>query len=194
MPRGIVAALFVCLLVLGGAAFKGAAVDAPSSATSETSLDAYHSVIQRDYEGVRHIEVGELARLLQTSDTFLLFDVRTVEEYAVSRIPGAARIDPDISLDEFAERFAHLTAGKTLIFYCSIGVRSTALAMDVQSIASALGVDETAIVNLKGGIFAWHNQERPLVSAEGATEFVHPYNARWGKLLRRQGLLRYRTG
>ena len=48
-----------------------------------------------------------------------------------------------------------------------------------------------AVDNLKGGIFAWHNQQRPLVSGQGQpTPYVHPFDSSWGKLVDRQSLTR----
>ena len=78
--------------------------------------------------------------------------------------------------------------GKTVVFYCSVGVRSSALAESVKADLLAAGTKE--VVNLEGGIFGWHNQSRPLVDKSGPTTFVHPYNAYWGRLLTRPELAR----
>jgi len=45
------------------------------------------------------------------------------------------------------------------------------------------------VVNLRGGVFAWHNQARPLENEAGTTDTIHPYNDKWGKLVeRREGI------
>jgi 3-mercaptopyruvate sulfurtransferase SseA len=40
--------------------------------------------------------------------------------------------------------------------------------------------------NLDGGLFAWANERRALVADGTATVSVHPFDARWGRLLRRE--------
>jgi len=50
--------------------------------------------------------------------------------------------------------------------------------------------DSVGVYDLAGGIFAWHGAARPLVDAKGPTDFVHPYDARWGRLLARPELAR----
>lgn len=45
-------------------------------------------------------------------------------------------------------------------------------------------VGERPIYNLEGSIFKWVNENRPIIDSDGApTQFVHPYNAFFGKLL-----------
>ncbi len=78
--------------------------------------------------------------------------------------------------------------GKTAVFYCSVGVRSSRLAERVAQGLKARGA--VAVDDLAGGIFAWHGEARPLVDAKGPTDFVHPYDATWGRLLARPQLAR----
>ena len=47
-----------------------------------------------------------------------------------------------------------------------------------------------AVYNLDGGIFAWHNERRALTNAAGATDYVHPFDDYWGRLLERRDLIR----
>ncbi len=49
------------------------------------------------------------------------------------------------------------------------------------------------VQNLKGGIFRWHNQSRSLVNGSGTTDYVHPFNSEWGKLVKRQSKTRYKS-
>ena len=109
----------------------------------------------------------------------------------MSRIPGALRVDPGIDAAEFRRRFASRLAGRTVVLYCSVGVRSSRLALRVADAAKKDGA--AAVVNLSGGIFAWSNQSRPLVvgAGDGQTSHVHPYNASWGRYLEDQRKARY---
>jgi hypothetical protein len=43
-----------------------------------------------------------------------------------------------------------------------------------------------AIFNLRGGIFRWHAEGRPLAFGPGASG-VHPFSRDWGQLLKRLG-------
>ncbi len=116
--------------------------------------------------------------------TALLFDARAPEEYAVSRIPGAVRVDPDITVDGFLAFFSDRVAGREVVFYCSVGVRSSKLADRLKEKLAAAGARGT--FNLEGGLFRWHNEGRNVVDAFGPTERIHPYDSFWGGLIVRQ--------
>jgi len=154
------------------------------------SLDAIRGRVASDYPAVSQLSTAELAELLGRDDNVLLFDVREEGEYAVSRIPGAVRVDPGIWTFSFMGQFGEAVRGKTVIFYCSVGVRSSKLAAQVQEEVMEAGA--TRVHNLDGGVFAWHNEERPLVNDQGETDFVHPYDPYWGQLVERSELLRMR--
>ena len=152
------------------------------------TLDAVRAEVKQDYSHVAHLPAKTLAQALAAKDGVVLFDVREREEYKVSRIPGAIRVDPGIWTRSFLTRHGDAVRGKTVVFYCSVGVRSSKLAERVRTRLGALGA--RAVYNLDGGIFAWHNQARPLVSDAGATPYVHPFDRHWGRLVDRQELAR----
>jgi rhodanese-related sulfurtransferase len=153
-----------------------------------TGLAAVHSGIERQFSDVRHID-GDGLSSLDRKDV-VLFDVREASEFSISHLQHAIRVDPAISKVGFAGKFADITKGKTAIFYCSVGQRSSALAHKVQRALLSSGTK--AAYNLKGGIFKWHNERRPLVSgAETRTTFIHPYNAVWGRMVKDQKNTRY---
>ena len=135
-----------------------------------------------------HMPAKALAAALARKNDVLLLDVRESEEYAVSRIPGAVRVDPGIWSWSFLRKHAEAARGKTVVFYCSVGVRSSRLAASVQKALKESGAK--AVYNLDGGIFAWHNQARSLANAKGVTPYVHPFDSHWGKLVRRQEFVR----
>jgi rhodanese-related sulfurtransferase len=113
----------------------------------------------------------------------VLFDVRTREEFDQSHIEGAIWVDPDMSADSFAAAHGARVRGKSAVFYCAVGVRSGVMVQRVSQTLASFGPVST--VNLKGGAFRWHAQQRPLMSAVGEVRTVHPYDASWGKLLNR---------
>ena len=120
----------------------------------------------------------------------MLFDVREKDEYAVSHLLGAVQIDPDLTGEEFLATYGDLLSNqKRAVFYCSVGVRSSEMAIRVRN---AMGTSEASnLHNLQGGIFRWHNESLPLAKGAKSTDFVHPYNWRWGKLVNRSDLIRY---
>jgi rhodanese-related sulfurtransferase len=109
--------------------------------------------------------------------------VRTREEFEQSHIDGAIWVDPDMSAASFAEAHGARVRGKTAVFYCAVGVRSGVMVQRVSQSLAPFG--PAATVNLKGGVFRWHAQRKPLMSTAGPVRTVHPYDASWGKLLDR---------
>ncbi len=123
-------------------------------------------------------------------DDLFILDVREQEEFEVSHLANAHRVDPDISPEAFKQRFAGQMQGKHVVLYCSIGWRSSELADQLAPYIKAEGA--TDISNLRGGIFRWHNESRPLTNAKGATDKVHPFGPDWAGLLERQWLASYK--
>ena len=155
------------------------------AAETEFSLATVQIAIEDRFETVDHLSANEFA--VMDKENVLVFDTRPMAEYAVSHIENALQLDPNISGEAFATLYADRAAGKTLIFYCSVGHRSSDVA---QRAASELPYSGP-IYNLRGGIFGWHNEGRPLVDEAGASEHVHPYNKKWGQLVTRQDKLSY---
>ena len=97
-----------------------------------------------------------------------------------------AAADPDLAADEFARMFAGALKEKELVFYCSVGYRSSILLERVQQQALDAGV--VSLANLRGGIFRWYNERRPLHDGTGKVDNVHRYDAFWGRLLKKRCL------
>ena len=152
------------------------------------TLETVRSQVVRDYGGVSHMSTQAFATQMSRRPDILLLDVREEGEFAVSRLAGAERVDPDIWRWTFMNRFGDRVRGKTVIFYCAVGVRSSRLAERVQAALKEQGAK--AVYNLDGGIFAWHNERRPLVNAQGQTDFVHPFDTYWGQLVKRSDMAR----
>lgn len=97
---------------------------------------------------------------------FVVVDVRSDKEVAVSIIPGA------ITKTQF-EKEAAKYRGKTVIPYCTVGGRSGAYAKQL----AGKGVK---VKNYKGSILKWVDAELPLVTLKGElTNRVHTYSDRY---------------
>ena len=122
--------------------------------------------IAKEFPNVKSISTADLAKNIAAKDAPVLLDVRTQEEFAVSHLSGARRVDPDATTVE-------LPKDTPIVTYCSVGYRSAKFAQRLQ----AAGF--TNVRNLEGSIFQWANEGRPV---EPGTK-VHPYNKKWGVLL-----------
>lgn len=163
---------------------------APASG-GPVSLQATIEDVVHRWPDIRHIKPAELDGLIAAGKV-VLFDVRTPAEYEVSHLPGAQRVAPDMRSEAFLEHYGDDVRGKAVVFYCSVGVRSSRLANRVADGLKARGA--IAVDDLAGGIFAWHGEGRALVDGKGATDFVHPYDSTWGRLLERPELARTAPG
>jgi rhodanese-related sulfurtransferase len=104
----------------------------------------------------------------------VLLDARTEDEFAVSRLQSAARIDPYRPSLRPVQKFPKDTA---IVVYSSAGYRGARVA----SWLARAGYSN--VRNLSGGIFAWVNEGRPVFRGEAPTAQVHPYNRLWGRLV-----------
>ena len=143
------------------------------SATALT-LESLRAAIDSEYPGTEWVSARRLREWMArpAGTRPLLLDIRSAEEFAVSHLRGARRIDPDanpILLSEPPER--------TIVVYCSVGYRSAA----IMSRLRAAGF--TRIYNLEGGLFGWANEGGAIYRGATRVQRVHPYDAEWGRLL-----------
>lgn len=133
--------------------------------------------VRLQYPSVAQITPRKLASWLREADRPppLVLDVRSPAEYRISHLPGAERLDPVLSTKALIQRLGEQRA---LVFYGSIGNRSSALADRLRK------AGRTNVYNLEGSIFEWANEGRPLVRQGRVVLKVHPHNRRYGKLLR----------
>ncbi len=163
------------------------AVETVSLETS--ALGETHNKIVQKFGNVKHISSTDL--IAMPSDQYVIFDVREVEEFEISHLQDAIRLDPDMNGEAFLKAYSHRLENKTAVFYCSVGMRSS---MMVDRVQRALPEQHSgSILNLQGGIFAWHNQSYPLQNSRGDTDAIHPYNAFWGRMLKRREKTSYGT-
>ena len=160
--------------------------------------------IRTKFSGVQHVSTDTVYGWLSPRPRagLLLLDTRTAAEYGVSRLPGAVHLDPD-SDDATVRRTLtrHLTAPPadgagdgaertTIACYCSVGYRSSVTAQrlnalrDAPDAAAGTKLPSYEAVNIEGSIFKWANEGKPLEGADGQpTQFVHPYDKIFGRLL-----------
>lgn len=103
--------------------------------------------------------------------------MREPDEFAVSHLSGAIQVSPDATSDQLINK---IDFSKPIVVYCSIGYRSSALARRLAAAGAKV------VKNLEGSIFKWGNEGRPMVSNSGATDKVHPYNRKFGRMLKEE--------
>lgn len=126
--------------------------------------------VHRRHPQVAEITVAELHARDPQSVT--IFDVRDVEEIAVSHLAGSYIV---WTIDQARATIAH-QPGREVVVVCSVGERSAVMAEALQD----AGI---SALNLRGGIFAWATAGYPMVHGDKPVTLVHPYNEKWGKLL-----------
>ncbi|MEM8973904.1 MAG: rhodanese-like domain-containing protein [Pseudomonadota bacterium] len=154
------------------------------------SLPKLEQSIAKRFPTVDSLTLQQFQAAHQGNQDVIILDVRETGEFNVSRLARSERVDPGISKLEFLKRFAANARGKTFVLYCSVGYRSSKLAASIQQSLKQAGAQ--GVYNLQGGIFAWHNDAKPLVKAgKTPTRLVHPYSDKWGRYLTNRDLTSY---
>jgi rhodanese-related sulfurtransferase len=144
--------------------------------SDDMKWSAVERLINANYPDTPTITTDSLAARLADSTAAqpLLLDARSPEEFAVSHLPEARRIDPDA---EAYPALDSLAADAPIVVYCSVGYRSAGVVQRIR----AQGFSEAS--NLRGSIFRWANEGRTVVRDSEAVRQVHPFDATWGQLL-----------
>jgi rhodanese-related sulfurtransferase len=131
-----------------------------------------NSFVQLRFPDVKHISTEELAIWLEDKNQTdpLLFDARNKIEYAISHLKGAYLIPHNVPE---LKSFVPCSTATPIITYCSVGYRSAILAQRLQTI----GYEK--VFNLKGSLFFWFSENRPVFCGEKIVSFVHPLNLFW---------------
>ena len=107
---------------------------------------------QQNYENA---DVKGFSKLIEDQGVVLL-DVRTTEEFKEGHIAGAINIDQ--GQDDFISKAkTTFSADKTIAIYCRSGRRSA-------NAAGRLAAEGYKCVNLKGGIMAWKEAQKPVTT------------------------------
>jgi rhodanese-related sulfurtransferase len=144
--------------------------------TPEVRLGKITREIAAEFPLVPTLAPAELAAWLDDPDREppILLDVREPNEFAVSHLPGARRVDPDADVIKL---LASLTPKRPVVLYCSVGFRSSKLAEQL------LEAGASDVRNLEGSIFRWANEGLPLQRDGMPAHRVHPYSSRYAEML-----------
>ncbi len=107
-----------------------------------------------DPPAVADIDLLEAARLLAAGA--MLLDVREDDEWEVGHAPGATHVP----MGQVGVRLDELRSGEPVVCVCRVGARSAAVAAEL----AAAGFD---VRNLAGGMVAWEQAGRPIVTGSG---------------------------
>lgn len=141
------------------------------------SIDSVVEHIRQEFPGVAPADPETFVLYLEGEPPPLLVDVRSAEEFALSRIPGAISLSTAAAVSDHLEKRDN--DPEVILLYGSLGLRSARLAEELGPVEGA------RVLHLEGGLFRWANQDRALVTGDSVTtRFVHPYNRVWGRLLK----------
>ncbi len=159
--------LFILSLLLSPARAQDAA----------DALELWNTQMKKRFPDVKTVKTSELAEWTSDNPVPVLLDVRALEEYAVSHLPGALRASEDA---DGQLKALGIQKQDRVVVYCSVGYRSALLARKLTQ------AGWSNVYNLEGSIFAWANEDRPLVNEDAKSiHGAHPFNKKWGAYLRR---------
>ncbi|MEM7447906.1 MAG: rhodanese-like domain-containing protein [Myxococcota bacterium] len=121
------------------------------------------------------IEAPALEEMLKEKRPVRILDVRTHREFLRGHIPGAQWVDPRHQALPDDLRLAKKNPTPITVIYCSIGWRSA----DYSVATQRTGLEN--VYNLRGGIFEWFNESRPI---EGHGPGIDPVSTLWGVFLK----------
>lgn len=93
------------------------------------------------------------SKMIEHNQGFVLLDVRTPDEVALGKIPGATNVD--FYSEGFDQYLEGLNKEKTYFVYCGGGVRSGKTATRLEQ----MGFKE--VYDLRGGFSAWREAGEP---------------------------------
>ena len=141
----------------------------------EPTWDQVEARITETFPDVPSIDTADLSELMRDPmRTVVLLDVREPDEFAVSHLEGAVRAT---SVDQAAALVHDAPADATVVAYCSVGYRSAGLVAELRE----RGVG--GVYNLRGSLFRWANEDRPLYRGTAPVRDVHPFDESWATLL-----------
>lgn len=166
--------LRVLLVLVGVLVLVGAGV--VLIAGRVVAFEAIRRRTTHKFPEVQWVDRVELARWREdpTRPQPLVLDARTAQEYEVSHLRDAVRMD---ARRPSLRPLAGLPKDTPIVVYSSVGYRSARLAHWLG------GQGYTNVRNLSGSIFQWANEDRLVFRDGRPTMEVHPYDRRWGLLL-----------
>ena len=122
------------------------------------------------FRDVEHLRVEDF---MENPDKFLVIDCREQVEYQTSSIENSINL-PGFHIKK--SDIEELLDSRPVLFYCSIGYRSSLAARNFRT-----EFPERQVFNLNGGLFEFANLGYR--QGDGKTK-VHGYNEKWSKLLK----------
>jgi rhodanese-related sulfurtransferase len=140
-----------------------------------SDMDKIRELTREKFPGVKHLSTEALANWLIDTNRAppLLVDVRSGDEFRVSHLRNALHTT---SVEEVNKRAN--SPARAVVVYCAVGYRSAAFAQKLQKAGL------TNVFNLDGSIFQWANEGREVVRGTAPVKEVHPYDRKWGELLK----------
>ena len=148
----------------------------PALALVEKTVATAHPVANITFDALKTTLASK------DSNSTVLFDTRQPDEYKTSHIRSAIRLDPNMDAARFIKDYGSLIQNKKVVFYCSVGYRSSIFIERLQKQNAPTGA--LSLTNLQGGIFRWYNDNNAVVDHSGTTDAIHPYDKFWGKLIK----------
>ncbi|MEO1368665.1 MAG: rhodanese-like domain-containing protein [Acidobacteriota bacterium] len=150
-------------------------VDAMADRDAVDRLGFIKERVRAQFPAAPQLSTSDFHRRLEAGERFVVLDVRTADEFAVSHLPGAIRVDPS-SPPALPAAVADLANDTTVVAYCAVGWRSSKWVEGLRR----QGVDA---VNLEGSIFQWIAEDRPVERGGRPVTVVHPYSQPWAWLV-----------
>jgi rhodanese-related sulfurtransferase len=167
LTKRTILSLLLLVGILGGLAWDG----------SPLGGLVLREAIHLKFRDVRQVTPADLVVWMRDPDRPppLLVDTRPEDQFEMSHIQGAVRLDPvkpDLAV------FTHVSRDQPLVVYDAAGVVGTAMVIGLTQAGF------TRVSNLDGGIFRWVNEAHPIVSDSGAATKVYPVSWWWARLLK----------
>lgn len=143
-----------------------------------TWAETLHSV-ETEFSAVPQVTPAALAGKLEAGKGSkpLLLDIRAPAEYRISHLHGARQAS---NARAALALLRDVDQSRDILVYCSVGWRSSAVAERLRK------AGYRNVSNLRGGIFTWANEGRPLYSGDQRVAAVHPFDQNWGRLLQQK--------
>ncbi len=160
------------------AAFFFVACAKPVQVTQVAPLaDPLHDIkqtVRNKFPSVQQLSTNDLDAWLKDANRAqpLLLDARTPEEFSVSHLRGAR------NAEQIEATLKTYPKDKPIVAYCAVGYRSSALSEKLMQQGF------TKVINLEGSIFQWANEGHPIYQGEQVVTQVHPFDAKWGQMLK----------
>jgi rhodanese-related sulfurtransferase len=141
------------------------------------TTDPLHEIkqtVRTKFPSVQQLSTNDLDAWLKDTKRPqpLILDARTPEEFSVSHLRGARNAEQiEAALKDYPK-------DQPIVAYCAVGYRSSVLAEKLAKQGF------TNVVNLEGSIFQWANEGRPIYKGETPVQQVHPFDAKWGQMLK----------